>query len=430
MSEQATERALDNERAAAFENIREALDRGETDSKALRDDAGLRSVESGMGFKPMIPAIPLEEVKFDDPPYQPDPDPTVIPVQYNQMAGPKAGEKMPEDQTVSVDQASADLTRFRSQVAEARKAAEDQELAAAFDAIIRQDAQQPADAQQHPVEQQAQPEPIVQPVTADPVPHAEVIEALRNPKVLAALDQERQQYAAQAEQARQAYEAGLAQNASLFLGAMGARHAELRGVHPSQWGAIIQSLNQTNPRRAGEILTEIEGGKNFLAQAQQAEVARQQQAQAQYQAYQQQSQRQWQTYTGAQDSEYYAFEQTRPAAEVKAVKENVLRVLSSVYNMPEADLVRAYQTNPVARSATMQRMAYDVTAQQLAREGAAAKRDRSPPTVQRPGSPQSFASREEFDSRRLNERINNTTGLDQVRAAAELVTARRNASRR
>src|SRR5262249_23213965 len=104
---------------------------------------------------------------------------------------------------------------------------------------------------------------------------------------------------------------------------------------------------------------------------------------------------------------------------------NVLRVLSSVYGMSEADLVRAYQTNPVARSATMQKMAYDVTAAQLAREGLAAKTVRNIPTVQRPGSPLERGSDSDYEMRKLNDRRNRSTGRDALRAAADLVASRR-----
>src|SRR5262245_61629316 len=55
--------------------------------------------------------------------------------QYNESSGPRAGQRMPSNQTVSPEQASADLTAARQSEAAAKQAAEDIELARQIDAL-------------------------------------------------------------------------------------------------------------------------------------------------------------------------------------------------------------------------------------------------------------------------------------------------------
>jgi hypothetical protein len=363
-----------------------------------------------------------------------------IPVQYMEMGGEHAGRPMADNLTISAEQGAHDVSRFRETLAESEQARLDAEIARTIDELRAGDAQ-PRQPPVQPTEAQTpQPEPQQQqrPASED-IEIQKLLEA--NPRLLSAVvelqnqAQNAQNYYAQEsaraiEQAQRTYSDGLQQNAALLLGVIAQRNPELKASHPSQWPVILQSLNQTNPQRAQAILTELEGSRNFLTQVQQQETVRQQQFQTQYQAYQQETQRRWQNYSDDQDAKYEEFEKTRPAAEVKAVRENVLRVLSSIYGRPERDLIREYQTNPMARSSGTQIMAYKETAAQLAREGLAAKAVPAPvPTVQRPGSPASIAPQSDYDYRRLSDKLDRSTGRDALKAAAELVTARRNARR-
>src|SRR5262249_5036947 len=120
------------------------------------------------------------------------------------------GERIPQDRTVSAEQAASDLTMFRDGISDNIEAAETQQ--------IRDDTDAPraGDQQQHPVQNQAEPQrqqadqPQQQQATGDD----EVARALQNPKVLAAiqysLGQATQQYTAAADQ----FVNGLAQNAA------------------------------------------------------------------------------------------------------------------------------------------------------------------------------------------------------------------------
>jgi hypothetical protein len=208
------------------------------------------------------------------------------------------------------------------------------------------------------------------------------------------------------------------QNAAAATAALVSQFPELRGLTPEQLPVAIRTLAASNPQRAESILRHIESTRALIAENQRVQAE-------QVQAYGRAAQQQWNQVSRAADDQYSAYEATRPAAEVKAVRENVTRVLSSAYGINEATLVDLYWQNPLVRSAAFQKMAYDLTAAQLAREGIAAKRDRSAPAVQRPGSPTERVATRDVEFKHLSDRIDRTSGRDQVRAAAEFVAAKR-----
>jgi hypothetical protein len=74
-------------------------------------------------------------------------------------------------------------------------------------------------------------------------------------------------------------------------------------------------------------------------------------------------------------------------------------------------------------------MAHDLTAAQLNREGIAAKRDRSAPVVQSPGSSGEVASAGQYADYSLNKRLDSARGLDAIKVAAQIVSDRRSRRR-
>jgi cysteinyl-tRNA synthetase len=195
--------------------------------------------------------------------------------QYKQMGGPDVGKHLPENQTVSAEQASFDLTLARQQEAEAIARAEQQELARTIDEMRGE--QQPPDPQQvaeateklrteHPnaFPSQAQPEQTPQ---ADD----EVAKALQNPKVLAAV----QEYAAQAnqraDQIAQYYTQAIQQNAEAAAAAITVQWPELRGLNTQeQFRTAIQTVAATNPERARAMVQHIEQTKAVIQEQQRA----------------------------------------------------------------------------------------------------------------------------------------------------------------
>jgi hypothetical protein len=380
---------------------------------------GKEATERGQGFSEMPLANPISK-ESDAPidssqllrPDQEAPAAEPVPIQYMQQGGEKAGQPMDPRLTVSPEQAASDLSRWRENIGEQIEALEAKQLADAIDQLRAGEQPQLPQPELHPNDvtaaaAEAQTSPV------DPVARA-----LQDPAVLSAVQAEVQRHSAAAEQARLSYEAGLAQNAAAAAYALIQSFEELQGVRPDQIPTAIQVVAKQNPQRAEQMVRHIDQVGRLVEQHQKLQVAN-------YVAQQQETQRQWQSYAVAQDADYTAFEKTRPEAEVKAVRENVLRVLSSTYGLPEADFMRAYQTNPVARSAAMQRMAYDLTAAQLAREGIAAKAvPPQVPKVVRPGSPVERVPDSEASLHKLAAKLNQSHS---VKDAAAYLAARRRA---
>ena len=385
---------------------------------------GKEGVERAAGFEPMRPMYDVKQAaeealdSADIKQQLEEPKETPPPLEINYLEGGDPEKPLPLNQTVDPSQASSDLARWRENIGQQIEAAEDQEVRRIVDELRAADAQG-QQAQSDPNAPSAQPVTAAPEAQPPPVAEDPVTKALKDPAVLNAVQTEVQKHYAVAEQARQNYESAMAQNAAAAAYSLIASFPELQGVRPEQIPVAIQVVAKQAPARAEQILRHIDQVGRLVEQHQRAQSA-------QVQAFQQEAQRQWKSYADDQDARYTEFEKTRPAAEVKQVRENVLRVLSSIYGMPESDLIQAYQTNPTARSAAMQRMAYDVTAAQLAREGVAAKAVPAPiPKVQRPGTSGERASESEYEFRSLNEKINRTSGREQIRAAAELIAARR-----
>jgi hypothetical protein len=180
----------------------------------------------------------------------------------------------------------------------------------------------------------ATPQAQTPPVAEDPVQ-----KALSDPAVLNAVQQHVAQANQQAEAMGNYYAQAVQHNAMAATAALVQQYPELANLTPEQIPVAIKTIAATQPERAQSIVRHIENTSRLVAESQRVQAA-------QVQAYQQEAQRQWQRYANDEDAKYTEFEKTRPAAEVKAVRENVLRVLSSVYGYPEADLARAYHSNP------------------------------------------------------------------------------------
>jgi hypothetical protein len=165
---------------------------------------------------------------------------------------------------------AADLSRFRESIGEQIEALEAQQIAEAIDQLRAGDQQQ----QQVPeapiaLDQRVQPQPEVNQAAGDD----EVAKALQNPKVLAAVQEQVQQYAGAAEQARVNYEAGLAQNATAAAYSLIASFPELQGVRADQIPTAIQVVAKQNPQRAEQMVRHIEQVRGLVEQHQKTQAA-------------------------------------------------------------------------------------------------------------------------------------------------------------
>src|SRR5262249_26242752 len=154
--------------------------------------------------------------------------------EYQQIGGADAGKPTPSNQTVSPEQAAADVAGARHSEARAVQAAEDEALRQALDQLRAEVNVQP--------QQQQQPQAEAPPVQPDQAAQAddEVARALQNPHVLAAV----QDYVGQAQnhavQLGQAYVNATAQNAVMATASLVAQFPELQNLTPEQIPVAIQ----------------------------------------------------------------------------------------------------------------------------------------------------------------------------------------------
>jgi len=342
-------------------------------------------------------------------------DGIVLERQYTQQSGPDAGETMAENQTVSAEQAAHDLTNIRDLEANADKVSLEQEIAAAIDRIRAGDT-----AEQTPVT-----EPVIeqrQPVQ-QPEPNAQdaaIAKALQdNPALLNAVQQEIAQRQQLVDHAANEYVQAIVANSHAATAALLSNYPELAGLHPYQVPTAIQLVARQNPQRGQQMVNHIEQVRAMVAEGQQA----QQQQAAQQQA---QLQQQWNHYAAQHDAAYENFVKDVPAAERRAVEDEVRNSLRES-GWSDETIANAWATDPALRSFAGQRQMWEAAKFRLSQKGAKSKVNRAVPTVQRPGSPMTRAPDSDIHLTALSRRLDQTMS---VKDGAALVAARRQARRR
>jgi hypothetical protein len=333
---------------------------------------------------------------------------------YLRIGGDKSGEPMPANQVVSPEQAASDLARARRDDAEIEQTLLDQQIANAIDQL-RQDVQPP---QQQP---EAAPDvPTVQPeinqaAASDVDP--DVQRALSNPKVLAAVQQHVQQHEASAKVAFDAAMQFIQDNGRLAMAAIFAE-PELQNLTFDQLPLALAAIARENPQRAAELQVRI---SHLAAVADQGLKTQQyQHAQQQYAATQQ-----FQHAARQHDDAFDRWSVTQESPErVKEISSYARNMLKAA-GLSEADIQAHWESNPLLRSAGGQQILFDAARFRMAQAGARDKVQKPVPTVQRPGSPLARGSDDDYSMQKLNAKLDRSTGREALRAAADLVTARR-----
>src|SRR5262249_49282561 len=193
-----------------------------------------------------------------------------------------------------------------------------------------------------------------------------------------------------------------------------ANFPELHGIAPEQLPAAMRVLQQTNPQRHAEAVQQLHRadaiGKRAIA-------AQQQQAQAQ--------QAQLQQWVQQQDRIFEQSVKNESPETRKAVESNVLKIASEVYGVSGEELVHAWRTQPLMRSAAFQRMIYDAVKYNVAQQSASEKLHTPVPPVQRPGVSQPRMSSNDAGVEVARQKFLKDT--NDVKAAAAYLTAKRNA---
>src|SRR5690242_3609269 len=102
-------------------------------------------------YTPMTPAQPI--AKEDDSPLdlqtaaslvaeRDRQEAPIVEVSYTQQNGANAGERVPRNETITAEQASADLNRWRARIVETEQALEKELMSAEIDALRSDDGQE------------------------------------------------------------------------------------------------------------------------------------------------------------------------------------------------------------------------------------------------------------------------------------------------
>jgi hypothetical protein len=306
--------------------------------------------------------------------------------------------------------------------------AEDQALADAMNTLLADGQQQQVEQQTQPVEQQPQPE-------ANQAGDDEVVRILQsNPKLLNAINEQVGQHAAVAEAARQQYAQAISQNATTALAACLSYFPEIQQCNTNeQLTAALHAISKTNPQRYNEIAQHLGRVRNLVGEAQRvhaerAQAVAQQQAQ-QVQAAHQAARQQFEMAAKDADAAYSEFSSQFSEEYNNETTKEALSMLKD-YGMTAEQISWQWRNNSLFRSFPAQRLMHDAARYRMLGRGLEAKRVKAAPQVQRPGSPMERGSEEDHTMRKLNARLDSSSGRDQLRAAAELVAARRRNARR
>jgi hypothetical protein len=395
---------------------------------------GKEAVEAGMGYKPMEVAIPVD--KDDSAPLegthddlkvaasqiaerrQQEMNPLEIERRYNFQSGSKAGQQMPENETIRAEQAASDLSLARQQERAAVEAEADKLLADALNQL--HSGQELPAGPPEGYSEQAQPQaPQTEAAQPEAAPQAEfdlAAELQKNPRLMAAPNQQITQANQQPDAMANYYAAAVAQNAQAAYASLISHFPELQGVTAEQLPAVVKSIKYQNPIRGSEVIDHLQRVQNLVGEHQRIQ-------QAQAVAYQQQFNR---GAKAADDAlELYRHEQGVTDEQFSEIKNEVLTMLRES-GMNDEQIAQRYNSDPMLRSFNSQKALMQAAQFRIMKRSAHLKRNNPVPQVQRPGSPVARGSDQDYSMRNLENKLNQTGS---PKDAAALLAARRAARR-
>jgi hypothetical protein len=412
-------------------------------------DFGRSGIEKSQGWTPMPEAAPAEERAVGEGPLdegvrrhlerpnQPEP------LERAYFDNDGSGNRRPENESITAERASDNLRDIRA----AEKAELDRQLndatSEAVDALRQQvTGEQPPQSQSQPQQQPAQeqqPDLELQPEQAQAQAawtevDRKVEEVLADPLIRErfeqAINHERQQAAAQVLQAKASYEQAVTQNALVGLAVLNSAFPELAGLNPEQ---INGALRVMRPERAeqyrqhvGQISTLVEGYQRQAG-------ALQQQQQAQTAQQQQQAAHQLEQFRVSEVKRFEAATANIPPETLRNIADNVMPTVEKHYGLKEADmrdLISGRQkvdSQAFMHSMPFQLMLMEAVRFRMSQDALPRAVNRPVPQVQRPGISEPSRSDDGEVAAAWAKLNSNNKGLPGIRAAAEIVAARRRA---
>jgi hypothetical protein len=404
---------------------------------------GQEGIEADLGYVPMPepeqdhpePESDLRtEVERLQASRAPEADP-VVEIQYQRLDN---GEKMPINQTVSLERAADDLgswhaaqneDRARSvsadfakeldrsrgellkanpELAKEQLGLSDEEVAAAEAAKAEADGEKPAAIK---AEKNAQPEDEPSPYDSVEGLEPATREALKNPQIREAVEKEFSKVA----EAQTQYAEGLKGAHQFGQAALLAVAPELAQVPVEMWGEAVGILAQSNPARAQQVAQLLQNVQTIA------------QAQA-YQTYQQtQEQRQQVETLRRQYNDASAKFLPKTVAEQTQLAEDFADYVGEL-GVSREQLLHEWKNNLALHHPAFQRMVVDAMKYRAIQKAPKAAAHRDLPPVQRPGTSVHRSSGDNSSQiRALQNQLWGLTGDKAVRAAAKLARLQRKA---
>lgn len=344
------------------------------------------------------------------------------------------GRHLPDNQTLSVEEASHLVTNARVKNEAVEDLNERDELAREIDALrngttfeqlqTESEALHPNEVTQQPVEQ------------PQPSDHERAVEALKNnPTILAGLQAEIEAANQRANQAVYQAQQAAIQNGHAAAAALVSYFPELSGNQAHELQAGIKVIQQKDPQRAQQIVNFIDNITPIVRQAAELQQHRQQQFDNAFQQWQANQQTQWHRAAAACDQQYDQWSRNQGVSsdEQEAIRQEVFAEFAR-QGVSKEQVAQLYNSNPAIRSFAGQVQLHQAAAYRLQQQKMANirrnNRDRTAPVVQHPGSPLARAPDTFSYEREQFGKIDNAASTrDALKAAASLIVSRRNARR-
>jgi len=320
------------------------------------------------------------------------------------------GRPVPKDKTLKPAELASDLARtYELESAQAEQLQNDQvanavdearlsynlqnspELAARLEQLQQQQTEQPQSDQ--PAEQQ--------PSNITPSLQAKLQDAELRSAVEAEVSEAQQkiEYAnAASEQIRAQYTAATMQMAKSAAASLLANFPELQGLSPDQIGTALQVVKNSDPARHALIEQHL---NNVAGIYRQAQAAQQAQAELQRANFARFSQEQDKVFEQTAEKEY-------GKERVAAAKRAIVDIAKETYGISPEELAHLYQTQPILRTAPMQRMMMDAALYRMAQKTATANPVRTVPATQKPGTAKPAVNALDEEIAKLDRRLTKT----------------------
>jgi pterin-4a-carbinolamine dehydratase len=299
---------------------------------------------------------------------------TQSPVEEIAYRDPSNGKIVDERETVTLNRAADDLKGHRDAQAQMVDAIDTFDVADKVDQA-RADAGLAADVAAEPSQPQLeQVDPAADQFERDAVAAGvdpALAKVLQHPQARQALESEFKKV--EHLQSQHSIQIQLAQH--FAREAWQSQFSELAGLSPDQAGAALARMRQTNPARFQQAMASLQRVSDMAAAsehhaAQRAHAERQQ----------------FQALAVHEDAQFDRWTAHQTPAQKSAIGREVLSYAAEM-GIDRNTFVNLMQTNPIMRSAQMQRVFSDAaTLRMIRREGYRDKVDRSLPPVQRPGT--------------------------------------------